>query len=209
MSLRTSAGDMNPPLVLSLKLLSLPVLVSSCAHGSLALQKESQDVHSLCHARDAANVLFCLRLCNQGSNSAPKRCGARNRGALFWGARLSPDSAGLPARSAGAPELNFRLRRGVASLYLPALFCAPARSGHGCDGKDSVAVQATGLHLPFERDLRRLERCWDYGPLGVELKRNIKQAWWDDMVAHHDETAHAARRAAGVRHGRASTARCS
>ncbi|MCG3137678.1 MAG: Proline--tRNA ligase [Phycisphaerae bacterium] len=23
---------------------------------------------------------------------------------------------------------------------------------------------------------------WDYGPLGVELKRNIKEAWWNDMV---------------------------
>src|SRR5260370_40556581 len=23
---------------------------------------------------------------------------------------------------------------------------------------------------------------WDYGPLGVELKRNVKQAWWQDMV---------------------------
>ncbi len=23
---------------------------------------------------------------------------------------------------------------------------------------------------------------WDYGPLGVELKRNIKEAWWHDMV---------------------------
>ena len=23
---------------------------------------------------------------------------------------------------------------------------------------------------------------WDYGPLGVELKNNIKQAWWHDMV---------------------------
>lgn len=23
---------------------------------------------------------------------------------------------------------------------------------------------------------------WDYGPLGVELKRNIKDAWWRDMV---------------------------
>jgi len=24
--------------------------------------------------------------------------------------------------------------------------------------------------------------CWDYGPLGVELKRNVKDAWWDSMV---------------------------
>src|SRR5215813_562628 len=23
---------------------------------------------------------------------------------------------------------------------------------------------------------------WDYGPLGCELKRNIKEAWWLDMV---------------------------
>jgi len=30
---------------------------------------------------------------------------------------------------------------------------------------------------------------WDYGPLGVELKRNIKDAWWRDMVTGHDETA--------------------
>ena len=33
-----------------------------------------------------------------------------------------------------------------------------------------------------------LNGCWDYGPLGVELKRNIKTAWWNDMIAHHDET---------------------
>ena len=23
---------------------------------------------------------------------------------------------------------------------------------------------------------------WDYGPLGTELKRNVKEAWWQDMV---------------------------
>ena len=32
-----------------------------------------------------------------------------------------------------------------------------------------------------------LNGAWDYGPLGVELKRNIKQAWWDDMITRHDE----------------------
>ena len=30
---------------------------------------------------------------------------------------------------------------------------------------------------------------WDYGPLGVELKRNLKDAWWRDMVTSHDDTA--------------------
>ena len=28
---------------------------------------------------------------------------------------------------------------------------------------------------------------WDYGPLGVLLKRNLRDAWWNDMVARHDE----------------------
>jgi len=28
---------------------------------------------------------------------------------------------------------------------------------------------------------------WDYGPLGVELKKNIKDAWWRDMVTGHDD----------------------
>ena len=28
---------------------------------------------------------------------------------------------------------------------------------------------------------------WDYGPLGVELKRNVKDAWWNDMVTGHDD----------------------
>src|SRR5829696_7343774 len=27
---------------------------------------------------------------------------------------------------------------------------------------------------------------WDYGPLGVELKRNIKNLWWRDMVQMRD-----------------------
>ncbi len=27
-----------------------------------------------------------------------------------------------------------------------------------------------------------LKSCWDYGPLGVELKRNVKDAWWRYMV---------------------------
>ncbi|MBI5723349.1 MAG: glycine--tRNA ligase [Planctomycetes bacterium] len=28
---------------------------------------------------------------------------------------------------------------------------------------------------------------WDYGPLGVELKRNIKDAWWTDIVRKRDD----------------------
>src|SRR5205807_7426961 len=34
-----------------------------------------------------------------------------------------------------------------------------------------------------------LNGFWDYGPLGVELKRNVKDAWWRDMIGNHDEFA--------------------
>lgn len=32
-----------------------------------------------------------------------------------------------------------------------------------------------------------LNGFWDYGPLGVELKRNIREAWWWDNVLAHNE----------------------
>jgi glycyl-tRNA synthetase len=34
-----------------------------------------------------------------------------------------------------------------------------------------------------------LNGFWDYGPLGVELKRNVREAWWRDMVTSHDDLA--------------------
>jgi glycyl-tRNA synthetase len=32
-----------------------------------------------------------------------------------------------------------------------------------------------------------LNGCWDYGPLGVELKRNVKDYWWRVMVRDRDD----------------------
>lgn len=31
-----------------------------------------------------------------------------------------------------------------------------------------------------------LSSCWDYGPLGVELKNNIKERWWKSMTFRQD-----------------------
>jgi glycyl-tRNA synthetase len=45
-----------------------------------------------------------------------------------------------------------------------------------------------GFIYPSSEIYGGLNGCWDYGPLGVDLKRNIKAAWWDDMVGHHDRT---------------------
>ena len=32
-----------------------------------------------------------------------------------------------------------------------------------------------------------LRSSWDYGPLGVELRRNIRTAWWRSMVQLRDD----------------------
>src|SRR5207245_7659551 len=32
-----------------------------------------------------------------------------------------------------------------------------------------------------------LNGCWDYGPLGVELKRNLKNYWWRVMVHERED----------------------
>jgi len=32
-----------------------------------------------------------------------------------------------------------------------------------------------------------IRSAWDYGPLGVELLRNVQEAWWDSMVRSRDD----------------------
>jgi glycyl-tRNA synthetase len=44
-----------------------------------------------------------------------------------------------------------------------------------------------GFVFPSSEIYGGLNGAWDYGPLGVELKRNVKEAWWQDMIAGHDE----------------------
>jgi glycyl-tRNA synthetase len=39
-----------------------------------------------------------------------------------------------------------------------------------------------GFIFPSSDIYGGLSSCWDYGPLGIEMKRNIKQAWWQAMV---------------------------
>ncbi|MDP6347765.1 MAG: glycine--tRNA ligase, partial [Dehalococcoidia bacterium] len=44
-----------------------------------------------------------------------------------------------------------------------------------------------GLVFPSSEIYGGLGSTWDYGPLGVELKKNIKDAWWRAMVQSRDD----------------------
>jgi glycyl-tRNA synthetase len=39
-----------------------------------------------------------------------------------------------------------------------------------------------GLIFPSSEIYGGLASCWDYGPMGVELKRNVRDAWWKAIV---------------------------
>ena len=44
-----------------------------------------------------------------------------------------------------------------------------------------------GFIFPSSEIYGGINGFWDYGPLGVELKRNIKEAWWRDNVQMRDD----------------------
>ena len=47
--------------------------------------------------------------------------------------------------------------------------------------------QRRGFIFPSSEIYGGLSSCWDYGSLGVELKRNIKDAWWRTLVQERDD----------------------
>ena len=47
--------------------------------------------------------------------------------------------------------------------------------------------QRRGFIFPSSDIYGGLSSCWDYGPMGVELKRNVKQAWWRSVIQERDD----------------------
>lgn len=47
--------------------------------------------------------------------------------------------------------------------------------------------QRRGFIFPSSEIYGGLSSCWDYGPLGVELKRNVKEAWWRAVIQQRDD----------------------
>ena len=43
-----------------------------------------------------------------------------------------------------------------------------------------------GYVFPSSEIYGGINACWDYGPLGIELKRNVKERWWRAMCDRED-----------------------
>src|SRR5258708_29371885 len=57
------------------------------------------------------------------------------------------------------------------------------------DRLDSIVnlSKRRGFVYPSSEIYGGLRAAWDYGPLGVELKNNIKRQWWRFMVQERDD----------------------
>jgi glycyl-tRNA synthetase len=59
----------------------------------------------------------------------------------------------------------------------------------GSDRIDTLVslCKRRGIVYPSSEIYGGLRASWDYGPLGVELKNNVKRQWWKSMVQERDD----------------------
>src|SRR6266403_3969932 len=91
---------------------------------------------------------------------------------------------------------------GVGSLAFPALsaltkrypmplfrfrYMAQAKSGSDRMEKIVSLCKRRGFTFQSSEIYGGLNGCWDYGPLGTELKRNLKDFWWRRTVRERDD----------------------
>ncbi|MBS1959563.1 MAG: glycine--tRNA ligase [Bdellovibrionales bacterium] len=64
---------------------------------------------------------------------------------------------------------------------------APVESKELTAFADLVSLcKRRGFIFPSSEIYGGIGSCWDYGPLGVELKLNLKEAWWREMTNRDD-----------------------
>jgi glycyl-tRNA synthetase len=65
----------------------------------------------------------------------------------------------------------------------------PARAFERNDLMDKLVAlcKRRGFVFPSSEIYGGINSCWDYGPLGIELKNNIKAWWWQSMTRLRDD----------------------
>ena len=91
------------------------------------------------------------------------------------------------------PRLSFSCRR-VAAVFSSASPAAGENHMANKDVTDPVRMEKIvslckrrGFIFQAGELYGGLNGCWDYGPLGAELKRNLKDYWWRKTVQERDD----------------------
>src|SRR5260370_12965129 len=60
---------------------------------------------------------------------------------------------------------------------------------HRSDRMETIVIlsKRRGIVVPSSEIYGGLRASWDYGPLGVEIKNNIKRQWWKSTVTERDD----------------------
>ena len=66
-------------------------------------------------------------------------------------------------------------------MTVPNESSAPALRGVSMDDLTALCKRR-GFIFPASEIYQGINGFWDFGPLGVELKNNVRDAWWNDMV---------------------------
>src|SRR6476661_8065784 len=102
--------------------------------------------------------------------------------------------SGPCAGDRGAARAHATLPCGSAPAYfprsLPAPLPTPTRSMADTTLMDKLVslCKRRGFVFQSSEIYGGLGSVWDYGPLGVELKKNVKDRWWQAMVHARDDT---------------------
>ena len=131
-----------------------------------------------------------------------RRLRRRRRSRRSWAAT----SRGSWPRRCPTASLDARCRpsASVARASIRAALPRPRTSGdprdrpHAADPNDVAPAVADldtivslrkrrGFIFPSSEIYGGINAVWDYGPLGVELKNNVKRAWWRAMVQERDD----------------------
>src|SRR5712691_10682152 len=118
---------------------------------------------------------------HSGATGSVGRCGA---GRLERDAPRAP--RGRPQEEPPAPRVD---RHGYHGR-------APAAAASGRERRPAVAdlmesltslAKRRGIAFPSSEIYGGLRSSWDYGPVGVDLRNNIRRAWWRSMVQLRDD----------------------
>ena len=112
--------------------------------------------------------------------SRTSRGGRSGSGAPPWSCTSAPDKVEI-VFIMGA---TIHARSRMSTLLRRSLRCSPVASII-----DTVANLAKRRGFVFQSGeiYGGTKSAWDYGPLGVELKENIKRQWWRSVVTSRDD----------------------
>ena len=149
-------------------------------------------------------------LCRSCRASRAGRCRTRGARAAAPDARRRLERRARPTRPVPDPRgrtARYRARRAPprappaldgaslassdtgSSAGLAGLAWTPSGSARRpqVDGPRRQSRKAPRLRVPSAEIYGGFRSTWDYGPLGVLLKRNVKDAWWRSMVQLRDD----------------------